>query len=803
VRPSLPRLLLLFLLSAVLAAAAELRTLRSSGPDATSLNVVFLGDGYVTAEKEKFFTDVQAKMATLLGSEAFSSFQDRINVHAIFAESAQSGITTPSAGIVRNTYFQTSFGVGGIDRLLAITGPDGLSRLNALLAGFTPSYDIVILLANSLEYGGSGGSYACLSLNQHSDEVLLHELGHSFAHLSDEYVDAQVGGNGYQSPNSTNQTQRELIPWARYILADTALPTAGEGTALDTGLYEGAVYLAKGWYRPTYVSKMRSLDYPFGPVNVQAFAAAALLTLGSGFQVATVCGPTTVYAGQKTALYAILASPEGWQYQWYRDGVALAGATLPVLAFPKVSRASAGLYSFEARGASGSVRSGEFFLADGGLLHPTISPSPLLAKPGATVVLTAGGVDGQGVAYQWYKDGVALAGANSAALCVSFLQLSDLGCYGVEASSLAGSGYAEARLLSEGPPVILEQPTSATCQTGGGLTLSVRGSSYLPAVYQWYKDGLAVTGATSPELGLSAFSDAQAGAYWVVITSAAGSVRSATAQVSLENAPLSNLSVRGRSPDLQVGFVAGDGSRSLLVRAVGPGLAAFGLSGVLADPVLELHHVVSNLDLIDDLNDNWDAAGAAVSLSPLFSSLGAFALVPGTLDSAMQVSIDGPRSLLVHGADGSAGVVLVEVYDLPASGAGQLTNLSARGYAGTGSQTLAAGFVLSGSKPRRLILRGVGPSLSAYGVSGALANPRLELFRTINGQNSSVASNDDWGSTTALRQAFAAVGAFDYQATDSKSAALDLTLQPGVYSVVVTSADGGTGTALVEIYLVP
>jgi len=796
-------LLRLLLLLAGPVSAAEQRVLRSSGPDETSINVVFLGDGYVATEREKFFSDVQGKLATLVGSEAFASFQDRINVHALFVESAQAGITTPSQGIVRDTYFQTAFGVGGIDRLLAISGPDGLSRLNALLATYVPSYDIVILLANSLEYGGSGGSYACLSLNQHSDEVLLHELGHSFAHLSDEYVDPQVGGSGYQSPNSTNETQRALIPWARHILPDTMLPTGGEGTAFDTGLYEGAVYLAKGWYRPTFVSKMRSLDYPFGPVNVQAFAAAALRTLGGGFQVATVCGAGTVYAGQHTALYAILASPEGMEYQWFKDGVAIPGARLPVLPIPKVSRGSAGLYSFTAKGARGTVSSAEFFLADGGLLHPLISPSPLLARPGASVTLSVGGVDEQGLAYQWYKDGVALGGATGPTLSVRFLQVSDLGCYGVEVNSMAGGGYAQARLLSEGPPVILSQPASANCQSGGTLTLSVSGSSYLPTVYQWFKDGVAVDGAVSAELTLSSFSDAKAGAYWVVMTSAAGSVRSATARVGLENAPLSNLSVRGRSSELQVGFVAGGGPRSLLLRAVGPGLAAFGLGGLLADPVEELHHAVANLDLIDDLNDNWDAGGAATAMSALFGSLGAFGLEPGSADAAMQVSIDGPRSVLVRGADGSSGVVLVEVYDIPSSGTGMLTNLSARGHAGTGSQTLAAGFVLSGSKPRRLVIRGVGPSLSAYGVGNYLSDPRLELIRTVNGQNTRVAVNDDWGGGSSLRQVFAAVGAFDYQAGDAGSAALDLTLEPGVYSVVLTGANGTTGTALIEIYLVP
>lgn len=126
-----------------------------------------------------------------------------------------------------------------------------------------------------------------------------------------------------------------------------------------------------------------------------------------------------------------------------------------------------------------------------------------------------------------------------------------------------------------------------------------------------------------------------------------------------------------------------------------------------------------------------------------------------------------------------------------------LINISARGRLGQAGDNNIVGFVISGSAPRTVLVRAVGPSLTAYGVGDALVDPRFRVFQ---GQ-SVIAANDNWvDSGTDVASASAKVGAFSFASAASKDAATVLTLAPGVYSVVATSTDGGTGTVLVEVY---
>jgi hypothetical protein len=128
-----------------------------------------------------------------------------------------------------------------------------------------------------------------------------------------------------------------------------------------------------------------------------------------------------------------------------------------------------------------------------------------------------------------------------------------------------------------------------------------------------------------------------------------------------------------------------------------------------------------------------------------------------------------------------------------------LINISTRSLVGTSDNVQIAGFVVSGSAPKRLVIRAAGPVLAAnYGVSGALADPVLELHNQ--GTNAVIATNDDWDSS--LASDFIAVGAFPWTA-GSKDAALVTTLDPGQYTVVVKGKNNGTGVALVEVYEEP
>ena len=151
---------------------------------------------------------------------------------------------------------------------------------------------------------------------------------------------------------------------------------------------------------------------------------------------------------------------------------------------------------------------------------------------------------------------------------------------------------------------------------------------------------------------------------------------------------------------------------------------------------------------------------------------------------------------------GGTGVALAEVDDA-ASGASydpskpRLINGSGRAQVGTGADVLVAGFVIGGSTSRTVLIRASGPALARYGVTGALENPRVNLYSS---SGDLMATNDDWAGNAQAATVAGAVGAFPWSDLGSKDAALLITLPPGAYTAQVSGADGGTGVALVEVY---
>lgn len=239
------------------------------------------------------------------------------------------------------------------------------------------------------------------------------------------------------------------------------------------------------------------------------------------------------------------------------------------------------------------------------------------------------------------------------------------------------------------------------------------------------------------------------------------------------------------------GFVVGGtGSRTLLLRAVGPTLGGFGVSGVLADPQLNLLSGTTTLAG----NDNWLAADAAT-----MTGAGAFALTAGSRDAALVTTLaPGAYTAPVTAGNNGSGVALVEVYDAASSPTSYLVNASTRAFVGTGDNVLIPGFVISGPGSLRLLIRAVGPTLNAFGVTGALADPTLTLY---SGQTA-IATNDNWSAAANAADIAAAATAFGAFAlpANSRDAALLVTLPAGSYSAVVSGVGNATGTALVELY---
>ncbi len=256
---------------------------------------------------------------------------------------------------------------------------------------------------------------------------------------------------------------------------------------------------------------------------------------------------------------------------------------------------------------------------------------------------------------------------------------------------------------------------------------------------------------------------------------------------------LANLSVRTTAgtglQTLIVGFAVSGGSKTLLVRGVGPTLSTFGVGGALSDPKLELYNGAT---LIQS-NDNWDASAAAT-----FGAVGAFNLTANSRDAALVTTL-APASYTaqVSGVGGVTGIALVELYDTAANpGGARLVNVSARSQVGIGGDILITGFNIAGSGPRTLLIRAIGPTLGAFGVNGALADPKLELF----GSAGKINENDNWDAST--RTTFGQVGAFDLT-TNSRDAVLLVTLNPGSYTAQVSGVGNTTGVGLVEVYEVP
>ncbi len=361
--------------------------------------------------------------------------------------------------------------------------------------------------------------------------------------------------------------------------------------------------------------------------------------------------------------------------------------------------------------------------------------------------------------------------------------------------------------LATGPTITTQPNPYQTVTVGQIATLTVAATGTAPITYQWRKDGAPITGATNATLAISTLQHSDLGTYTVVISNPAGQTTSSPAVLALGTSRLANLSVRSHAGSgndtLTMGFVVGSGaSPTLLVRGVGPALSVFGVPGVLADPVLTVR---SQTGTIVATNDDWGSATNTIQISAAAAKSGAFALTSTGLDAAVLTSLSsGPFTAQLNPKADAAGTALIEAYaqSLDTTTA-PLVNLSARTRAGTDSEVLIAGFVVTGDEPKRLLIRAVGPTLGDFGVTGVLADPQLALFRS--GATTPIDQNDNWSASSTAQEisAIAArLGAFALPA-GSRDAVLLLVVEPGAYTAQVSGVSATTGIALLEIYDAP
>lgn len=254
-----------------------------------------------------------------------------------------------------------------------------------------------------------------------------------------------------------------------------------------------------------------------------------------------------------------------------------------------------------------------------------------------------------------------------------------------------------------------------------------------------------------------------------------------------------NISTRenvGSGDDVLIGgfIVNGTTSKNVLLRAIGPSLSNFGLSGVLQDPILELH---DNTGALITSNDNWrDTQETAIEMTTIAPQDDRESAILATLDP-------GAYTAIVRGKNDTTGIALVEAYDLDTTPASQFGNISTRGKVGTGTDVLIGGLIVSSeeSGQANVIVRALGPSLGGLGLAGVLADPALELHDS-NGDL--LATNDNWQETQA-----GIIDSTGLGPADAKESAIFATLPAGPYTAVVQGANGTTGIGLVEVYNIP
>ncbi len=471
----------------------------------------------------------------------------------------------------------------------------------------------------------------------------------------------------------------------------------------------------------------------------------------------------TVNAGSSVSFTVAVSGSPTPTLQWIKGGVNIAGQTGTTLSLSNVTAADAGNYACTATNVAGTVTSS---LAT--LTVNAATAAPAFTTQPASQTVTAGGSASFTVAVsgspaptlQWRKGTTNLAGQTGATLSLAGVSASDAGNYTCVASNSAGSATSAIATLTvtaaATAPVFTTSPTSQSVAAGTSASFTVAVSGSPAPTLQWRKGTTNLAGETGTTLTLASVGAADAASYDCVATNSAGSTTSAVAVLSVVASAAPTITMQPVAMTSPTG-----GGAYFAIQATGSGITY-----------------------------QWFKNGIAI----------AGATQSSLYLSGVQSGDAGSYTAVV--TDSSGGQVSSDAASLivTSTGSARLVNMSARAGVGTGADVLIPGFVIEGNVSLTLLVRGIGPHLSNYGVAAVLQDPVMSLHRG----DALVATNDNWEESPnldALKLATTATGAFPL-AAGSKDCAMLVTLNPGLYTVTVSGKDGLTGVALVELYVV-
>ena len=242
----------------------EVEQLIESGSPEKKVDLVFLPEGYTEKQMDKFEDDVQRMLKALFAVQPFKEHKSDFNISIVKVPSQQSGTDVPGDGMYRNTAFSSTFYTFDTPRYLTTKDMKSVHDAASLV-----SYDHVFLLVNSSRYGG-GGMYNFLTVatvdHELSEQVFVHEFGHAFAGLADEYYSSSVAYEEFYNlaiepwePNITTMVDFEK-KWEHMVGINTPIPTPREAVYKNSvGVFEGGGYLSKGIYSPMMNCRMKSI----------------------------------------------------------------------------------------------------------------------------------------------------------------------------------------------------------------------------------------------------------------------------------------------------------------------------------------------------------------------------------------------------------------------------------------------------------------------------------------------------------------------------------------------------------------
>jgi hypothetical protein len=335
-------LMLTVLPSVRILAEGTLSTILSNGPTAKRINLVVLSEGYTTNELGTFLEHATNYVNSLLAEPPYQEYSNYFNAFAISVASVQSGSDHPGSQS-NNTYFNSSYNSGGLNQLITIPPNSfdanyshGQGKVDALLQAHMTNYDLVIMIVNDPNQGGSGNPDGTnsqpiiTSLNPYGLRTLLHESGHTFGKLTDEYETPWPGYVPSERPNSTAQTNRALIKWTSWIDTNTPLPTPSDDTNdAVVGLFQGAQYTNAGWYRPKRYCKMSNLYWPFCEVCSEQLVKSIYGAVRPIDFFSPASTNFSIFSTQAVSFGVTPLQPltHDLTVQWYTNSVAVSGAT--------------------------------------------------------------------------------------------------------------------------------------------------------------------------------------------------------------------------------------------------------------------------------------------------------------------------------------------------------------------------------------------------------------------------------------------------------------------------------------------